>query len=122
MKWEAGKSSTRMYHGVGPLSGLMKRISELSRKAPSISLRLALIQDGSTGVSYPTPELIFNQRDPRGLSKSSIREVSGQEVRGTCQGVRAVLSDYTCTKLHKACVELVTAAMAGVRDEVKRIF
>lgn len=37
-------------------------------------------------------------------------------MRGTCQG----LSDYTCTRLPTASVELVTAAAAGVRGEVKR--
>lgn len=37
-----------------------------------------------------------------------------------CQGLRTVLSDYTCTKLPTANVELVAAAGARVRGEVKR--
>lgn len=47
--------------------------------------------------------------------------VSEQEVRGKCPGLRAVLSDYTCTKIHKAFMDLVTAVAAGGRDEVKRV-
>lgn len=107
----------------------MKCISELSGEALSIRPLFPLIQGGSIGMNLPPPythihthlELITHQRDSRGLSKRSYRVVSEQEVRGKCPGLRAVLSDYTCTKIHKAFMDLVTAVAAGGRDEVKRV-
>ena len=65
-------------------------------------------------------KLIINQRNPGGFSKRNNGEVSGQEARATCQGWRAVLSDYTCTKLDEVCKRL-TAAVAGIRGEAKKL-
>lgn len=49
----------------------------------------------------------MHQRAPIGTSLRSDREISGQEV-GMCPGLRAALSGYTFTELHKACMEQVT--------------
>ena len=121
MKWEREKVSTRLHHGDDPLRGLVKHISEVCEEASSISLHSHRSRVAPQAPAPPRLKLIINQRNPGGLSKRNNGEVSGQEARAMCQGWRAVLSDYACTKLDKVCVRLVTAPVARVRGEVKRL-
>lgn len=117
MEWEEGKSSTKMHHGIDPPRDLKKYISELFEEALSIRPHLHWYRIDPQALTPSHLESIMHQRHLKKEWQSSLRT----GIERHLPNLEIEQFDYTYSKLHKACMETVTAAEAGVRGEVKRI-